>query len=479
MTVQYEIPYVSYDGNDVTTDFAFTWSSGDISEIYARKNGVDLERDVDFSITGYSEENGGVVHFSAALITGDVLEIWRSTPITQEVDFTAEPFPIRDGEFQYDKDTRILQELVHNGIALGGSVDLDAVPGPNYVDITNTSGRDARIPAWQTSPAVEEAGVFFGEVRESALPTDGSVTDKPDGYVWFSLAGSGPSTPTETPHSTTYAADGGWAATNDNYTSAPYKAHPFESVDETEWFMSMCGKCTTAPSDGQIFHAFDMYNSGLGTGLMVGKAPAGSRYFESSLFGYSAGHKQISQKAIYLDTDLIPANANWSGVLTRWWWFGCSYSKTLNEYTNALVDFTNGLYFTNKISGVTNNINVNWDDPLSGKAQSVAMWGVFNLGSSDYWHGYQSQVIMAGKYFDLTSLLNIKKFVADGLDGIRPEGLGVGAVTALGETAFVYLPYGHPSYNEGTLDLTTYPDDYYLVGTDLFQDQDTPPVGAA
>ncbi|GAG37851.1 unnamed protein product, partial [marine sediment metagenome] len=119
---------------------------------------------------------------------GDIVYIYRKTPITQQVDYVeGDPFPADTHEFQLDKDTRILQELFFGGIGFGGEVNLASVPWPLEVEITNTSGTNAFIQPWTIDGLL--SGIFYGEVvpdGESA-PLDATPTAKPDGYIWWEL----------------------------------------------------------------------------------------------------------------------------------------------------------------------------------------------------------------------------------------------------------------------------------------------------
>jgi hypothetical protein len=97
------------------------------------------------------------------------------------------PFTAEIHERQMDKDTRILQEIITAGKAAGGVVDLDADQQPEYTDILNSAGTDARIVPWTTDGL--ESGVAIGEVipNASTPPVDGSATTKHDGYLWWWL----------------------------------------------------------------------------------------------------------------------------------------------------------------------------------------------------------------------------------------------------------------------------------------------------
>ena len=91
-------------------------------------------------------------------------------------------------EFSCDKDTRILQEIIEGGRAIGGRVDLAAVPYPTYVEITNTGGSNAIIQPWTTDGLL--AGVSMGEVipnGDLSKPSDTDPTSNLDGYIWWYL----------------------------------------------------------------------------------------------------------------------------------------------------------------------------------------------------------------------------------------------------------------------------------------------------
>jgi hypothetical protein len=117
-----------------------------------------------------------------------VVYVYRDTPVTQQIDYVdGEPFPTSTHEFQCDKDTRILQEIIEGGRAIGGRVDIAAIQWEETVEITNTSGTNAIINTWTTDGLL--AGVSIGEVipNGETTPVDGNPTDKKDGYIWWYL----------------------------------------------------------------------------------------------------------------------------------------------------------------------------------------------------------------------------------------------------------------------------------------------------
>jgi len=188
MTVNAQYPYINYTGNGQTIDFSFEWSSGDPTEIYVQLNQVAQKVGVGYELSEYDGEHGGIITFNSVPATGDAVYIYRDTPVTQQLDLVdGEPFPMDMIEFSCDKDTRILQEIIEGGRALGGRVDLEAVPYPTYVEITNTRGNNAFIQPWTTDGLL--AGVSMGEVipNGSPKPSDTDPTSNADGYIWWYL----------------------------------------------------------------------------------------------------------------------------------------------------------------------------------------------------------------------------------------------------------------------------------------------------
>jgi hypothetical protein len=188
MTVPLQIPILRYTYAGASETFSFSWSSVDANDNYVNVNGVTQLEGFQYELMNYSKENGGnMVFYPDILKSGDSVVVYRRTPITQEVDYTQAPFEEETHEGQLDKDTYILQEMIFGNLTGVGPIDLDAVPGADYVDITNTAGTDARIPSWSCTEDL--AGVFHGEVVEDGLaPADGDPTSRPDGYMWLELA---------------------------------------------------------------------------------------------------------------------------------------------------------------------------------------------------------------------------------------------------------------------------------------------------
>ena len=131
------------------------------------------------------------MRFNEAPTPDDEVMIFRKTPITQQVDYVdGLPFPADTHEFQMDKDTRILQELIFGAAAFGGLVDLDSIPFETFVEITNTSGTNAKILPWTIDGLL--SGINMGEVIPDGenAPLDATPTTKPDGFIWWELGPS-------------------------------------------------------------------------------------------------------------------------------------------------------------------------------------------------------------------------------------------------------------------------------------------------
>ena len=188
MTVNVEIPFNSYVGNGTTVAFAFTWSSDDDNEVFVSLDGVLLTEFIQYTIEDYDDANGGSVVFATAPTSLETVLVERRTPVTQQVDYTDDPFESKVHEGQLDKDTRILQEQISGPFAGvdDGVVDLDAIPQENGVLVTNTAGDDALIPNWNPS-TLDLAGVVRAEIT-TAAPANGAATTKPDGYIWYEKA---------------------------------------------------------------------------------------------------------------------------------------------------------------------------------------------------------------------------------------------------------------------------------------------------
>ena len=192
MTTNVQIPYNSYIGNAAITTYAFTWSFVETSDILVLKNQLLQSPFSDYIFSDLTDDGGNVV-FSIAPESGSELIILRKTDITQNVDYLeGVPFPAETHEFNLDKITYILQELL-TGVRDGGldedgnpiflTFDLSVLQAESLLTILNTGGTDAPLPVWVSALF---AGVYHGEITESA-PADGAATNKPDGYIYHEV----------------------------------------------------------------------------------------------------------------------------------------------------------------------------------------------------------------------------------------------------------------------------------------------------
>ena len=197
MTTDVNVPYEDYTADGVIDRFAFTYpivENVDQIVLVDSQDGEGLILQVEFSayIIENLTDDGADIVFQPNFIPIDEARvlILRRTTITQNVDYELfEGFPAETHEFNLDKITYILQELL--GGAFGGkdsdgnpvyiSFDLSTTAGVTTVTINNSGGTDAEIPPWVSG---ETAGVFHGELTLAA-PEDEAVTTKADGYMWI------------------------------------------------------------------------------------------------------------------------------------------------------------------------------------------------------------------------------------------------------------------------------------------------------
>ena len=193
MTVQTTIPYNDLFGNGTTTRFAFTFGIVESVDLIVIVAGVLQIEFSTYTIENLTEVGGDVVFTTAPADTDQVL-ILRRTTMTQNVDYeTGLPFQAETHEWNLDKITYILQELIHG--AFGGvdssgnpvfiTFDLDQTQQAYTITVTNTGGTDAILPSWVSA---QYAGVFHGVVDlEANLPADEAVTTEPDGHFWIGI----------------------------------------------------------------------------------------------------------------------------------------------------------------------------------------------------------------------------------------------------------------------------------------------------
>jgi len=187
MTVSVQIPYNDYFGNGAIKLFSFTFGLLETADLLVLVDQVVQVENSNYTVvppTGKSTfEDGGDVLFTLPPDGGSRVLILRKTTVSQNIDYTAAPFPSETHEGGYDKLTYILQELI-TGV-LDGTItfDLSVIQGVETVTIVNSGGTDAVLPAWVSATL---AGVFMGEITITP-PTDGDATTEADGKVWFGV----------------------------------------------------------------------------------------------------------------------------------------------------------------------------------------------------------------------------------------------------------------------------------------------------
>jgi hypothetical protein len=182
MTVDFASPRSSLIASGTQTKFTFTWPVLEEPDLLVYLNDV-LQVEYSDYILEPDFEDGGDVIFTLAPLSGVVVGLVRKTSITQQLDYTATAFPSQTHEVQLDKIIMILQELLIGRISGDITFDLTAEQQATLVNVLNSGGTDAVIPAWVDATL---AGVFHGEITEVA-PADGSASAKPDGYMYVEV----------------------------------------------------------------------------------------------------------------------------------------------------------------------------------------------------------------------------------------------------------------------------------------------------
>ena len=193
MTLNVEVPVISYKGDGVKVLYTFDFSLTEEEDVYVRINNVLVTEFSEYTVQNVTT-TGGEILFAEAPADGTIIVISRDTDKSQQVDYIQyAAFPAETHEAELDKIVRILQELI-NGTFIGYdedgnqvflSFDLEGVAQLTTVDITNSGGTDAAIPVWVSGTL---AGVYIGETSlEANIPADGAATSQPDGYVWLGV----------------------------------------------------------------------------------------------------------------------------------------------------------------------------------------------------------------------------------------------------------------------------------------------------
>lgn len=189
MTTQVNIPYIYLEADGSITTFAYSFPIVENKDLLVRVDDVLQVEYSDYTLENVTED-GGEVEFTEAPADGAVVLIRRQTTMTQNVDYeSGEPFPAETHEWNLDKITYILQELLQGLLDDGSggvlSFDLSTEQAEFLLTVLNSGGTDAPLPVWTSN---EYAGIYIGEtVDVASLPAADSVTTKPDGYIWLGI----------------------------------------------------------------------------------------------------------------------------------------------------------------------------------------------------------------------------------------------------------------------------------------------------
>ena len=117
MTISTTESRISYNGNGVTTVFAFPYrflANGDLVVLAVSAAGVETVKTLttDYTLTGAGDDAGGSVTMLVAPASGTRLVIYRDTEVVQETDYiSGDPFPAETHERALDRLTMIAQEI--------------------------------------------------------------------------------------------------------------------------------------------------------------------------------------------------------------------------------------------------------------------------------------------------------------------------------------------------------------------------------
>ena len=116
MTISTTSSRISYNGNGVTTIFAFPYrflDQGHLVVVSIDSLGAETVKTITthYTVSGAGDPAGGSVTMLTAPATGTRLVIYRDTDVTQETDYVSgDPFPAESHETALDKLTMIMQE---------------------------------------------------------------------------------------------------------------------------------------------------------------------------------------------------------------------------------------------------------------------------------------------------------------------------------------------------------------------------------
>jgi hypothetical protein len=458
VTNESEAGLARYIGNGVTTFYSYGFDLVESSVVTVEINGA-------ISYIPYTIQDTGIV-FDYPPLVAEIIEIKRFTDVEQLAEF----FPF--DRFGSDKletalDYMIIlkQEVPHRG-----SFNLTLQRGVGFIALDPQRTPPALVSVWATGVDDDRAGMFSGEVTKSA-PADGATDPKQQaGHMY--LQWDDTVAPPYEPESSFINEVTGWAATQDGLYAGANKAHPFDGQTFSNFTMSCLAKVTSAPVTNEDRALFNL-NMGGGVSLSIRQRQEVQDrqiFWRSILTSQTGG--EIMRGTIEHDLELIYNGWSTAGHLD-WSWIGLSYSQSLARAVMAIVNIERGLVFAQNIP-LTNAVDLEFTTGVP--ADSPAAWAsnaVTSLAAQGQWRGYQSQVYMHSKFFDLLLEAERNRFV-------RPDGaLNIQTGSEVdGTQPLVYLENGHPSSNTGSANVGTHPADFYLdAGTTAFNHA-RPPLSA-
>ena len=189
---------IAYNGNDVTTVFAFPYrflSNNHLFVIEVDAEGTETVKEITthFTVTGAGDDAGGSVTMLTAPATGVTLVIYRDTEVVQETDYVSgDPFPAESHETALDKLTMIMQEKTPGGgpgayrsivIPIGDPSTINTVLPPSVARydkfLTFDSDGDVTVSSFtvtQILSLVENAGIAAVQALTPGATVDVDVS---------------------------------------------------------------------------------------------------------------------------------------------------------------------------------------------------------------------------------------------------------------------------------------------------------------
>lgn len=188
MTVSNQTNKISYIGNGVTKEFAipFCFLEKEHITVYQMKGDIESTAvaDVDYSVSGIGEVDGGTLIFLDAPATGTQIVIVRNVPMTQEVDYREnEIFPAKTHERALDKLTMAVQQLSEK-MERAVTVDIFSEEDPNNFmvemrSLVSSAAAHADIAESAAGTASTKANVASAKAEEAVE----AVEDVLDGFA--------------------------------------------------------------------------------------------------------------------------------------------------------------------------------------------------------------------------------------------------------------------------------------------------------